>query len=78
MTDLLEGGELDPENMPATHYSEAQAADIVCQSLQSLNYLHDLNIVHRDLKSENILFTKDKKIVKLIDFGFANFIKGKS
>lgn len=76
VTDLLEGGELDPESMQAKRYSEAQAADIICQSLQSLNYLHDLNIVHRDLKTENILFTKDKRIVKLIDFGFANFTKG--
>ena len=33
-----------------------------------------MNIVHRDLKTENILYSKDKKSVKLIDFGMANFL----
>jgi len=53
--------------------SEAEAVRIVRQSLQALNYLHELNIVHRDLKTENMLFCKNKKFVKLIDFGFAKF-----
>ena len=39
--------------------------------------MHSLNIVHRDLKTENMLFAKNEKFVKLIDFGFANFCKQK-
>ena len=44
---------------------------MIKQCLQALNYLHELQIVHRDLKTENILFSKNKKFAKLIDFGFA-------
>ena len=29
--------------------------------------------MHRDIKTENILFCKNKKFVKLIDFGFSKF-----
>ena len=29
--------------------------------------------MHRDLKTENMLFCKNKKFVKLIDFGLAKF-----
>ena len=34
--------------------------------------------MHRDLKTDNILLCKNRKFVKLIDFGFANFCRESS
>ncbi|XP_023231515.1 cyclin-dependent kinase-like 1 [Centruroides sculpturatus] len=43
---------------------------IIWQTLQGINFCHQHNCIHRDVKPENILLTKEG-IVKLCDFGFA-------
>lgn len=37
---------------------------------KTLKYCHDQGVLHRDLKAENILFSKEGRL-KLIDFAFA-------
>lgn len=36
------------------------------QIISGLKYLHDRDIIHKNLKPSNILFTKDQKMVKLV------------
>ncbi|XP_021753958.1 serine/threonine-protein kinase TIO-like [Chenopodium quinoa] len=41
-----------------------------CLKVRALHYLHSNRIIHRDMKSQNILIGSGS-IVKLCDFGFA-------
>lgn len=43
------------------------------QALNSVNYLHSLNLAHRDIKPENFLVSEDE-ILKLCDFGWCERI----
>jgi len=49
---------------------EAECRKFYQELTSALEYLHALNVVHRDLKCENVLLSK-KNTIKLADFGFA-------
>jgi len=55
--------------------SETRAKNIFNQLLQAVSHLHAINIVHRDIKSENVLlkekYTDD---VRLLDFGLSRLM----
>lgn len=70
--DLLSGGELFERILDKGHFSEKDAAHIITQVAEALNYLHSKKIVHRDLKPENLLFANtEDDTIKLVDFGLA-------
>ncbi|KAG1061915.1 hypothetical protein G6F42_027553 [Rhizopus arrhizus] len=53
-------------------FEESIVACIIKQVSQGLEYLHDNELVHRDIKSANMLLDFDTGIVKLADFGMLN------
>ena len=55
----------------ATKPSAAVKQRVFDQLLSALNYLHSRQLVHHDLKSDNILITRNGANVKLIDFGLS-------
>ncbi|GFR45998.1 hypothetical protein Agub_g7475 [Astrephomene gubernaculifera] len=73
ITELLTGGELLEAVLKRGSYSEAEARLCFVQVLRGIEYLHSKNVVHRDLKLENLLLAKqdDISLVKIADFGLA-------
>ncbi|ESO88405.1 hypothetical protein LOTGIDRAFT_126136, partial [Lottia gigantea] len=53
---------------------ESEARRKFWQILSAVEYCHNRNIVHRDLKAENLLMDANLNI-KIADFGFGNFYK---
>ncbi|XP_054757907.2 testis-specific serine/threonine-protein kinase 1-like [Lytechinus pictus] len=54
--------------------TEEKARSFFRQMVDGVAYLHSLNVVHRDLKCENILLDAANTI-KISDFGFARFME---
>lgn len=50
---------------------ETEVKLIFKQILFGVHYMHQRNIVHRDIKLENILFDETGWKIKLVDFGFS-------
>ena len=64
------GKGLFDEIIQKKNLNEKEALIIFHQLIDTMIYLHNMNICHRDIKPENILFDKNNQI-KLIDFGFS-------
>jgi len=74
ITEKYTGGELfvSKNTSPNGCFSEIYAARNTKFLQQAVDYLHENDIVHRDIKRENILFQSSQDdAIKLIDFGLA-------
>eukprot|EP01103_Thecamoeba_quadrilineata_P001586 TRINITY_DN1142_c0_g1_i2.p1 TRINITY_DN1142_c0_g1~~TRINITY_DN1142_c0_g1_i2.p1 ORF type:complete len:398 (-),score=42.82 TRINITY_DN1142_c0_g1_i2:632-1795(-) len=78
VTELLEG---DFETLLRDKKSSISLYDRMCMvkdAAQGVSWLHGSNIIHRDLKTSNLLYDKAKR-VKVCDFGFSQlFQRGKN
>lgn len=83
--ELIRGGTLkqliEKRNNQRKTFKEDEIALFLKNLLEGIRYLHNLNIIHRDLKTgkylnykiENILFVDDNDLstVKIVDFGLS-------
>ncbi|XP_061049841.1 serine/threonine-protein kinase SIK1 isoform X2 [Eubalaena glacialis] len=74
VTEFAKNGEMFDYLTSTGHLSESEARKKFWQILSAVEYCHSHNIVHRDLKTENLLLDGNMDI-KLADFGFGNFYK---
>jgi len=60
---------------PDIRFTEPQIKCYMLQLLEGLRYLHDSNILHRDMKAANILIS-NKGVLQIADFGLARHYEG--
>ncbi|XP_067675965.1 serine/threonine-protein kinase 33-like [Haliotis asinina] len=79
--ELCDGGEMADSLKDNKHFSEADTKTVIRRLASAISYLHKNDIVHRDIKLENILLSQnpddpdDKLHIKVTDFGLS-VVKG--
>lgn len=81
VTDFAEGGDLfeliKTCTKERTLLPEAMVWRYLYHILQGLKYLHNINVIHRDIKAANILLSKDKSVAMLGDMNVSKVAKSK-
>ena len=81
--EYCDGGELlhriRERNEKGNPFKEKEIAEIFKEIISAISYCHDNNVVHRDLKLENILFLNknENSEIKIIDFGISTILEKK-
>ncbi|KAG7664463.1 uncharacterized protein J8A68_002019 [[Candida] subhashii] len=80
VTDLARGSDLFHRlgQSPGFKLSETDTREITAGLVSAIEYLHEHNIIHRDVKAENLLFGNHQtNSVILADFGLARVLQSK-
>lgn len=76
LLEYAEGGTLRQLLKEKGKFDEDETRSIIMQVLEALTYCHNKELIHRDLKLENIVFAdKERRKIKLIDFGISGIQK---
>ncbi|ESN96796.1 hypothetical protein HELRODRAFT_67692, partial [Helobdella robusta] len=71
------GGEMFSHLRQSGRFTEEQTKFYAGQIVLVLEYLHNIDVVYRDLKPENLLIDRDGYL-KVTDFGFAKIVKSRT
>jgi len=69
--DYVNGEPLSNYASPDTLLPIAEVYQIMQQVAEALDYAHQQNIVHRDIKPGNIMYNRETRQLKITDFGIA-------
>jgi serine/threonine protein kinase len=72
---LYDYGKYNREEEEEFYFTVPRLRRLTRQIVEALTYVHSLNLIHTDLKPENIMFVSYSRcIVKVIDFGSSCFL----
>lgn len=74
--EFIDGHDLSEEIFPGNRLSEAQVTQMLQEILEVLTFVHDKNIIHRDIKPQNLMRRNTDGKIILIDFGVVKQISG--
>lgn len=74
--ELLEGGELFHRIPFMNNYEDTDIKTLMKNLLSALAHMHELGIMHRDIKPDNILLesAKNDYDIRIADFGLSTFV----
>ncbi|GLD46155.1 caM kinase-like vesicle-associated, like isoform X1, partial [Lates japonicus] len=64
--ELATGGDVFDWILDQGNYTERDASNVIRQVLEAVAYLHSLNIVHRNLKLENLMYYTENNHNKVV------------
>ncbi|MBE9215055.1 protein kinase [Plectonema cf. radiosum LEGE 06105] len=67
--EYIDGHDLSQEIFPGNKLNEAQVTQLLNEILEVLTIIHHKNIIHRDIKPQNLMRRKSDGKIILIDFG---------
>ncbi|GFZ91928.1 GUN4 domain-containing protein [Okeania sp. KiyG1] len=73
--EFIEGNDLAKEIYFQGRFTENETVKLLIEILEVLKYVHQQNVIHRDLKLQNIMRRKSDGKIVLIDFGAVKEIK---
>ncbi|HMY55811.1 MAG TPA: serine/threonine-protein kinase, partial [Candidatus Obscuribacter sp.] len=78
--EYVEGKTLSRSIFELGHLPESRVVDIGFQICQAIRTLHLQKIIHRDLKSANVILScaANEDIVKVVDFGLSKMVKSEN
>ncbi len=74
VTPYLSGGTLRDKLKEQKVFPPSEAIALILQVLPALQYAHDRNLIHRDIKPGNLLFKADGTLI-LADFGLVKVVE---
>ncbi len=74
--EMLEGETLEARLERGERPSVEAIVDLAIQITRALTYAHRRGVIHRDIKPSNIHFGRESGVLKLMDFGIADLVRG--
>jgi serine/threonine protein kinase len=74
--EFIDGHDLSQEIFPGKKWSEADVVQLLKEILEILTLVHNQNVIHRDIKTQNLMRRHTDNKIVLIDFGAVKEITG--